>query len=483
MLTVYGVTLIVPKPKDASAELALRTTVGRLVEPWLEKTWPNSQRTNTTQVAVRSSVTDKVFRLEVSEGHSQDDARQVTLVSMFNNMRGDLCLDVRREIRPTMPLILPRSRTVRPPMSLTSLVADLARELRVRDAQQLISANISHQATSDEGAAVAAFLDAPSRRLPLVIECTHTKGANAVTTIDTARVLTGVAHICQLTTAAAEEGFNKYYGKRKASSSWILVGWPRATLTEYHQIDDERLVDELIAAAVGALPILPRPTSRVQGVSQVPIQQVVASTSSPEVGELRRKNQELEQRVNELQVDYDELHDNLTTTEHLSAKMAEDRDRYRDGLTSLLTLRDDPGKWSSTASVLELAIRTFTNLNFQPDLAQRLGRTQFQPATNQRIFDNFLELNNLAARLRRGDIEPHLFNTYCNEKFNFAASISDNAINKFGSDYTTQWNGAAVQLGPHIRCNDARIYFYLDVVERRVVIGHVGAHLRDQSTN
>jgi hypothetical protein len=37
-----------------------------------------------------------------------------------------------------------------------------------------------------------------------------------------------------------------------------------------------------------------------------------------------------------------------------------------------------------------------------------------------------------------------------------------------------------VQLGPHIRCNEARIYFYLDVKQRRVVIGHVGEHLRDK---
>jgi hypothetical protein len=85
--------------------------------------------------------------------------------------------------------------------------------------------------------------------------------------------------------------------------------------------------------------------------------------------------------------------------------------------------------------------------------------------------------------LRRGDIEPHLFNTYCAEKFNFAPSVSDNAINKFGQDYTIVWNGAPVQLGPHIRCNEARIYFYMDAKQRHIVIGHVGEHLRDKSTN
>jgi hypothetical protein len=162
-------------------------------------------------------------------------------------------------VRPTGSLILPRTRSERPPVSLTSLVADVARELRARDANNFISGSPSRVSTADEGAAVAALFDAPSRRLPVVVECTSKKGANTTTTADTARVLTGIAHVYHLTTPAAEEGFNTYYGKRKASSSWVLVAWPRAgqsvPLSEYPQSDDERLVDELIAAAVGALPI------------------------------------------------------------------------------------------------------------------------------------------------------------------------------------------------------------------------------------
>jgi hypothetical protein len=487
MLTVYGVTLILPKPKDVATETAARETVGRLIESWLERTWPESKRTNTTQVTTRGSVTEKVFRMEVSEQHPTDDARQVTLVSLFNNLRGDVIIDIRREVRPTGPLILPRTRSERPPVALTSLVADITKEFRIRDAQQLVSGNPIRATSSNDGAAIAALIEAPSRRLPLVVECTSTKGLGVMTTSDTARVLTGIAHVCHLATAEAEQGFNDYYGNRKASSSWVLVAWPRATrgitTTEYPQRDDERLVDELIAAAVGALPLLPRPTARPQTTPNIPIQQVVANTTSPEVGDLRRKNQDLEQQLSEVRDENDSLIENLTTTEHLSAKMAEDRDRYRDQLTALLTLRDDAKQWNNTAQVVLMAKQSFTMLDFHPDVESRLGKAQYLPATNQRIFGSLLELNNLAARLRRGDIEPNLFNTYCTEKFNFAPSVSDNAINKFGQDYTIVWNGIPVQLGPHIRCNEARIYFYMDVKQRRIVIGHVGEHLRDKSTN
>ena len=487
MLTVYGVTLITAKAKDESHERSLRESVGRLIEPWLEHTWPHAKRTNTTQVNMHSSVTDKVFRCEISEQHPTDDARQVTLVSMFTARRGELCVDIRREVRPTGPLILPRTRSERPAQSLTTLVGDVARELRARDANNFISGNPNKVSSSDEGAAVAALIDAPSRRLPVVIECTSTRGSNTATTTDTARVLTGIAHVYHLTTQAAEQGFNDYYGKRKASSSWVLVAWPPAggkvLLTEYHQGDDETLVDELIAAAVGALPMLPRPTTRPQSTPSVPIQQVVANTSSPEVGDLRRKNQELEQRVAELQSDYDDLHENLTLTDHLNARIVEERERYLNQLTEMLALRDNTSQWNRTSDVVQRAKRAFVSLDFHPEVDDRLGNTQYPPSTNQRIFASLLELNNLAARLRRGDIEPHLFNTYCSEKFNFASSVSDNAVNKFGGDYTIAWKGAPVQLGPHIRCNEARIYFYVDAADRRVVIGHVGGHLRDKSTN
>lgn len=491
MLTIYGVTLIVPKMKDIGAEMVARGSVGRLLESWLDTTWPEAKRTNTTQVSARSPITEKVFRLEVSERHATDDARQVTLVSMFHNLRGDLCIDVRREIRPTSPAILPRVRVPRPPQDLVSLVTDIARELRVRDAQQLATGSLSQASTSDEGAAIAALLDAPSRRLPVVIECTSTKGANCVTRADTARVLAGIAHVHHLTTNDAERGFNEQYGSRKASSSWVLVAWPRTSagvlLSEFPQADDERLVEDLVSAAIGALPLLPRPSMRGTGAqhagtTSVPIQQVVASTSSPEVGELRRKIHDLEQRITEVQADYDDLHDNLTTTEHLSAKMAEDRDRYRDQLTSLLTLREDARQWNNTNQVLLMAMKSFTMLDFHPDVEKRLGKTQFSAATNQRLFGSLLELNNLAARLRRGDIEPRLFHTFCAEKFNFAASVSDNAINKFGGDYTIVWEGNPIQLGPHIRCNEARIYFSVDAESRRVIVGHVGEHLRDKTT-
>jgi hypothetical protein len=486
MLTVYGVTLITGRLTEELHERDTRESVGYLLEPWLERAWPHAERTNTTQVTWVNSVTDKVFRCEISERHPSSDGRQATIVSMLTTRRGELCVDIRRELHPIGLAILPRTPYERPSQALTDIVCDVAIELRLRDANQLVSGSLIRVSSAEEGAGVAAFVEAPSRRLPIVIDCTPSKGGSPRTTSETARALTGIAHVYQLSTAAAENGFNQQFGRRGASSSWVLVAWPKvgsnAQTAEYTQTDDERLVADLIAAAVGALPILPRPTTRSQSTPVAAVQHVVTNTLSPEVGKLQREKQELEQQISELKAENEDLRYNLTTTDHLSAQAVEERNRCRDQLTAVLTLRDDPTQWNNTSHVLSLARQSFTVLEFHPGLDVRLGSTQFSLATNRRIYDSLLELNNLAARLGRGDIEVHLFNTYCNDRFNFAPSIGENASQKFGSEYTIMRNGKAFMLGPHIRCNDARIYFFVDTDEQRVVVGHVGRHLRDQST-
>jgi hypothetical protein len=59
--------------------------------------------------------------------------------------------------------------------------------------------------------------------------------------------------------------------------------------------------------------------------------------------------------------------------------------------------------------------------------------------------------------------------------------------------YERNWEGETIKLGPHIALGGgsgagltARIYLYLhddpDHSRRRIVVGHVGAHLPDSST-
>lgn len=62
----------------------------------------------------------------------------------------------------------------------------------------------------------------------------------------------------------------------------------------------------------------------------------------------------------------------------------------------------------------------------------------------------------------------------------FREDISDTAKQQFRRHYDRRLeDGTTIQLGPHLEAggNGGRIYFYVDVAERRVIVGHVGKHL------
>jgi hypothetical protein len=63
--------------------------------------------------------------------------------------------------------------------------------------------------------------------------------------------------------------------------------------------------------------------------------------------------------------------------------------------------------------------------------------------------------------------------------------VSTTAKQKFAEDYQRSYRGRRIMLGPHFRRDGrqlVRVYCFLDEVERRVVVGHVGRHLRDRTT-
>lgn len=479
MLTTFGASLLVTKWTKE-----LRDDVVATVLTWVDDSHPPAARTNKTRISVRHSTDDPVFRVEMIEPHPQIDAARGTTITVLAGRKGELIFDVRRTLRPTQPLVVPRPGAELPEVSLSKVITRVATLMRATDAQYPLNGSIIHAETSDDGAALAAFVsEAHSRRLPVVIECTSSRSGPALIDTNTATALAGVAHVAYLDTAAAEAGFQQFHGGRLVSGTWTTVVWPRGTEPLlYHARDPEPLVTLLVQAAVAALPPLLLPSPRRTPAPTRTIEQQVAKSTSPEVDELRHERNQLRTEVQALREDYDSLIENLTTTEHLTAKAVDDRDRYRDQLTDLLTLRDAPEEWNDLRRVVSRAMTTFKNLVFHEGVLDRVGKTQFNPVTHRRIFENLLELNNIAARLQRGDIAPHVLHTYCMDRFNYAPSVSDNAIQKFPEDYTIRWNDKDVIIGPHLRVSDARIHLYHDVATNTIVIGHIGRHLRDKTT-
>lgn len=473
MITTYGFSIATPN-RD------LRQAAIDAVFRWLNDVHPHEKRTNSTPVNIRHSPNDPIFRVDVLEQDSRQAAARGTTATLIVS-KNELYFDLRRTLRPTKAALLPRRTIDKPEPRLNQLVVEIVNLFKVRDAEKIIGAKVAVETDQIGGQSLSAFADAPSRRLPLVIETTVGK-PSAITSANTALQLAGIAHVAHVASHVAEEAFNDLYGARIISPSWITVVWPRgAEVENFHQQDDDELVRQLIAASVGSLATLvlapPKKRAHEQTKKVAAPAQSNSSTieTQQETEELRRVNQELlEENAG--------LLENATLTDMLSAQKTEERDRAYSQLATFLLMENDKSYLDKVADAVTYAQKNLDNLVFHERATSSASESHLM--NGRRVYSNLVELNNLAARLQRGDFAPNVFNIYCNQQLsNFAASISDEAEHRYAQDYAIEWKGANVMAKAHIRCGDARIHFYHDTKTNEIVVAYVGRHLRDKSTN
>jgi hypothetical protein len=389
---------------------------------------------------------------------------------------------VRRTLRPTKPAVLPRLGITRPDAKLTQLISEIVELFNVHDANELIRPEINLIRDQIDGQRLAAFADAPGRRLPIVIETVVGK-PTPVTKSSTASQLAGIAHIAHISSHVAEQSFNEFYGARKISSSWITIMWPRGAEDEnFFQNDDDEIVNQLIAASVGSLPILktPPPKSPVKKDSESYQKQNISG-----INEISRER-------DFWQEEYQALYENLVESDRKTAEIVESREMDRDKLVAILTSprtdasavnnAQNPSYLARVDEAVKFASVTFKNLIFHPRSISSSAETELM--NGRRILNVLFHLDQIAANLKNGKIQKNNFVFECSQQIsNFVPSISDEAENRYAQDYAIEWKGQNVLAKPHIRCGDARIHFYHDTTTNEIVVAYIGRHLRDKSTN
>ncbi|CAB4676374.1 unannotated protein [freshwater metagenome] len=473
VITTYGFSIATPN-KD------LRQTAIDAVFRWLDEVHPHEKRTNSTPVNIRHSPNDAIFRVDVLEQDSKQAAARGTTITLITS-KDELYFDLRRTLRPTKSALLPRRTIDRPEPRLNKLILEIVKLFKVRDAEKIIDGEITIANDQLSGQSLAAFAEAPSRRLPILIEVIVGKPA-AITSSATAKQLAGIAHLAHVSSHVADEAFNNLYGAKAIGSGWITIIWPRGAAPEkFHQQDDDEVVNQLIAASVGSLATLVLSQSRKIVQAEKPKHEPKTEVSSPQSG-LQQENIELNNTVKELLEENANLLENATLTDMLSAQKTEERDRAYSQLATFLMMEDDKSYLDRVSDAVAFAQKNLSNIIFHQRAVSSANESHLM--NGRRIYSNLVELNNLAARLQRGDFAPNVFNIYCNQQLsNFAASISDEAEHRYAQDYAIEWKGENVLAKPHIRCGDARIHFYHDIKTNEIVIAYVGRHLRDKSTN
>lgn len=484
---MYAMSLITRRWSEVA-----RSSLVDAVSDWLAEAYPYDTRPTTTAVRVREGVDDPVFRIEISESDKRNLAINQTVVTVAV-VDGSLVFEVRKMLRPTGPSVLPRPRISSPNVRLSQLCLKVAKELKIRDAEQLIDGEIRTASQILDGESLAAFAEAPGRRLPIVVELTQGRIPAAHATTSLGVTLLGIAHVFHVTTNDAITAFNEFRRERLLTPDAITIIWPSPhPPTHIYDKDAQHVLAPLLEAAAASLqPVMIPPLSRsrlgpvVAAPRPVPApkhsQEVITPVPNPQVAVLEIENTQLRIQVDDLTRTQDELAENIAGTDLINASLVDERDRYLDQLTAFLSLRNSEDWPRTPKEAVARSEKMCPNLVFHD--RSKTSSDDVQTTNGKRVLESLIELNNIASRLKDGRIPLHMFEIHCRDRLNFAADVSDTAKHRFSDDYAIEWHGETVYATPHIRCGDIRIHFYLDRVRLQVVIAYVGRHLRDKNTN
>ena len=471
MITTFGASL------SASRQGAdPRETIHALIEAWLERVAPADRRPGTVRVTRRGGPAEGAQQVDLLEPDGDRTVARATTVTLLRTSR-EWYLDVRRELKPTRAEVLPRRSVERPDVALSELLVAASQVLRATDADRRIEARTWSADSEIEGQSVAAYCQAPSRRLPVVVEVTAGKGPRSVTSETTARQLLGIAHVAHLTSTDAEKGFNELFGARVVSDRWIAVVWPGPGGTEeLHDRDDEALMRRLIGASSASLvPLIVRQQRPAQPATSA----ATTAPSAPAQPAATSQDEELRALLREREEYIEALLENMTLTEQATAARLDELDRQKEQLMSFVLLGQDSSYLERLSEAVEYSKRHLRHLVFHERAIASARETHMM--NGRSVAAKLMKLDELAGPFVRGRISDAQFMLNCGEGIsNFAASISDAAVHRFAEDYAIDWHGAQVLAKPHIRVGEARIHFHVDTARRQVVVAYVGRHLRDK---
>ncbi len=495
MLTTYAMSL---STKNFTG--AMRASLVDSVSDWLAASYPYDTRPTTTSVRVREGADDPVFRVEISETDKTNAAiyqTQVTVAVLDNR----LVFEVRKILRPTGTAVLPRRKVSLPNPALAKLCEQAANQLKVRDAQQLIDGQVHLVAQGVQGQALAAFADAPSRQLPIVIEQTQGRVPSALATAGLSGVLIGIAHVFHLTTADTAKAFNDYRGEKLLTPEAITIIWPASQQPlQIFDKDAQHVIVPLIEAATASIsPVIvppkmgqrtpgatagaPSPRPIIAAAPVAPKPQAVATPTAPDprVAELESRITSLQQQIDDRNAVIDGLEENIKYTDLMNAGLVEEKDQAKDQLAGYLTQRSS-GVARTPREAVARGLQLCPNLVFHE--RSKTSSDNVQTKNGKRVLESLLALNDMASRLKSGLIPVHMLEIHLRQQLSgFRDGISDTAKHRFSDDYAIDWNGKTVYAEPHIACGDIRIHFYVDRERLQIVVAYVGRHLRDASTH
>ena len=201
MITTYAVSLTAEDCGDNE-----RITLIDLVSDWLVAQYPVDSRPAGLSVRVsREATDDPVFRVSITDStpHSTHAETLTVTVALLGT---NLSFDMRTVSTPTTSKVVPYRTAPIPPKRIVQLVCDVMRTVNIYDANRRVVETSSRVDTALGGQEVAAFMFAPNRQLPMVIEIADTVGRRPPIMAIGTGPLSGLVHMFLLGNTEALEG-------------------------------------------------------------------------------------------------------------------------------------------------------------------------------------------------------------------------------------------------------------------------------------
>lgn len=493
MITTYAVTLT-SDPVPSSQWI----TVVDLVSDWLADNYPLEDRPPGTFVRWREGTDDPVCRLAIDTNPPRSTRSNLLTVTMIREGQR-IVFDLRNVTRPLTTQVTPEQGVGLPQRLLVQLVNKVLGTVTFRDAGRRISASSKRVSSFEGGQEEAAFVAAPSRNLPVVVEVIDQEMRTSSIFAAGSGPLAGLAHVIVLETTDALRGFVEFSGEHLLGPGSVTTYWAgsrehelfsRRGLPESSLVRErDALVTRVISTAARSLAAPRVPPPPIDDDSH----EAAGTMTAADLGgddavwaayeEGQRRIEELESAVASADRIIAEQREELERKGTVIGDLVLEKVNLELSGAAAVRERDSiEGTGVRTmADALKRAQEYFAHLTFLP-AAVEMG-SKLDGPDPMTVLKDLGKLNRVARQWQAGTINSVSFALACqNEGLQYRAGIGQVASQKFAEDYAIIWRGKTVLADAHIgrgkRNNLYRIYFHLDPETQDVVIGRIVRHLR-----
>ena len=482
---------------------AQQTKLRELVETWLEAEHPFDDRGPGVSIRLDAENPDQWWRYTIDE--SLNGGAIVSTTITILNLDKKSTFEVRTSVIPGGSRVTPLSIKVSV-KTKRALLARVVETVTLYDAGMKIGTKAAVITQPSGAEAIAAFFEAPSRSLPIVIETMLSFESSVFEAHELASELAGLAHVVQIVGSASRAAFNEFHGRDVLPQQGLVILWPDHTnnsivgngMLAGAGVNDRNYVRQSVTdIASDSLAPLRAPRFRRRAVEQEVETRVVEAEKKeldtlgdPETvawGEYRSALdgwQETEERVGELEQALAEADRIVAEKQQLLEKGDQVVDQLVLQNTELaIRLGRSPSGLVATSAIdaVRQAKSMCENLVFHEQALR--SAEQIQGIDANRLLQDLVRLNIVAGDWQTGRISNSSLTISCRSfGLNYAAGIGEVAENKYGEDYSFTWRGRTEYAVAHIRNGRGvhlyRVHVFFDDDSHQVVVAYIGRHLR-----